>query len=174
MNYLVPKLKRRLRARLVDWSGGFLATLSLVFAKIVLQCCSAYDSDRHLVGQLVTRSDSYSLFGDILFLVWVGIGLVPALLYEVPLVALRGQTVGKMMTGVRVVRFVDGGVPGWWRSAVRWAVLYGPMLIPVVGWLVTVLVVAIAGRDPHRRGLHDRIAGTVVLDMRPAAGGGSR
>lgn len=119
-------------------------------------------------------SGSLLFFGAyFLYWLWLGIGLIPALLYELPLVALRGQTAGKMMAGIRVARFGDGGVPGWWRSTVRWLVLYGPMFVPVVGWLVTILVVATAKRDPNGRGLHDRIAGTIVLSVGSATGNGA-
>ena len=88
--------------------------------------------------------------------------MIPAMLYEFPLVALGGQTAGKRVAGVRVARFGDGGIPGWWRSAVRWLVLYGPTFVPVVGWLITVFVTTTAKRDPDGRGLHDRIARDVV------------
>ena len=94
--------------------------------------------------------------------------MVLVFLYEMPLVALCGQTVGKMMTGIRIVRFDNGQLPGWGRSARRWLVLYGPMLIPSIGWLITLLVYFVSSKlDPHGRALHDRIAGTIVIAQPP-------
>ena len=173
-----PSGKRRLKARFIDWAGFFIATSSLVLAKTVLQCCNSLDSDPPILkGQFTTfdivvanNSNDPVFLIDILIIVWIAMGLASSFLYEVPLVALCGQTVGKIMTGVKVVRVDGNGVPGWWRSAVRWAALYAPAMIPVAGWLVLLLVFTLALRDPRGRGLHDKIAGTIVVDTRPAAG----
>ena len=96
---------------------------------------------------------------------WLFIGVIPSLLLELPLVAFRGQSVGKMVTHIKVVRFSDRGVPGPWRSTVRWVALYGPLAVPVIGWAAMLLAVVIARHDRYGRGLHDRIAGTIVLHI---------
>ena len=83
---------------------------------------------------------------------------------ELPLVALCGQSVGKMMTGVRVDRFDNGYLPGWGRSTRRWLVLYGPMMIPLVGWIIVLVIYFVPSKlDPHGRALHDRLAGTTAI-----------
>jgi uncharacterized RDD family membrane protein YckC len=43
---------------------------------------------------------------------------VITLLYRVPIEARTGQTIGKVMMGISVYG-PAGGVPGWWRAAVR-------------------------------------------------------
>lgn len=163
MNHQAPALKRRLWARFIDWAWFVIAVLSMVTAKAVLQCCNKDTSDPPILWAQVLSFQNTSSIEIVLFSMWVATGLIASLCYEVPLVALRGQTVGKMMAGVRVVRIADGRVPGWWRSSLRWAALYGPMLVPVAGWLLTLAVLVTAGLDPDGRGLHDRIAGTIVL-----------
>lgn len=88
---------------------------------------------------------------------------VLGLAYEVVLIALRGQTVGKMATGVRVVRADSGDLPGWGKSTGRWSIPYLAGLIPVVGWLVSLLAYVSLTWDDRRQGWHDKAAGTVVV-----------
>ena len=80
-------------------------------------------------------------------------------LYEVILIAIRGQTLGKSLMGIRVVGITDGQVPGWARAGVRWllpaaASLVPPSVLIVYLWLLW---------DPRRQGLHDKAAGTLVI-----------
>ena len=89
--------------------------------------------------------------------------LLVTLLYEVTMIAVRGQTVGKMITGVRVVRADDGGLPGWGKSIGRWLVLTLPSQIPAIGWIVTLLVYLSPTWDDRRQGWHDKAVATVVV-----------
>jgi uncharacterized RDD family membrane protein YckC len=57
-------------------------------------------------------------------------------------------SVGQLLAGVRVVP-VHGGVIGWWRPVVRSALIM--LVIPAIIW------------DRDQRGLHDRVAGTVLV-----------
>lgn len=101
-------------------------------------------------------------------------------LYEVGLVATRGQTVGKMAMRIQVVR-ADGGIapPGWRLSIRRYIVFYGPALLAwlvplprfveggvVMAWTVYVLVTIVG--DAQRRGVHDWKARTRVVRRQPA------
>lgn len=65
------------------------------------------------------------------------------------LVGLLGHTVGHRLAGLRVVRVRDHGVPGLLAGLIRSALLV--LVIPAVVW----------GRDG--RGLHDVLAGTVIV-----------
>ena len=89
--------------------------------------------------------------------------LLVTLLYEVTMIALRGQTVGKMLTGVRVLRADDGGIPGWGKSIGRWLVLTLPSQVPAVGWIITLLVYLSPTWDDRRQGWHDKTVATVVV-----------
>ena len=84
-----------------------------------------------------------------------GLALVLALtlLYRVPLEARLGQTMGKKMMGISVYG-PDGGVPGWWRAALRNLV---GVLLPL--WVID-LVLVFFGRRRQRLG--DLTAGTTV------------
>jgi uncharacterized RDD family membrane protein YckC len=89
----------------------------------------------------------------------LGVALVVGFLYETTFIALRGQTPGKMLLRVRVVRVEDGRVPGWRRAFIRWVV---PILFSIVpfGALVAYLWLL---WDRRRQGLHDKAARTLVV-----------
>jgi uncharacterized RDD family membrane protein YckC len=86
-----------------------------------------------------------------------------ALCYETVMVALLGRTVGKIAVGTRVVRFVDGGRPGWSEAAMRSLVPLALGAIPQVGVFLAAFVYSLAFWNPLRQGLHDRAAGTLVV-----------
>jgi len=94
------------------------------------------------------------------------LGVLAAL--EVVPVARRGASLGKVALGVRVVRTDTWGPPGALRSALRAGALFGPLAVPVVGPFLVVAVVTPAVLWPTRRGLHDLLAGTAVIEaVRP-------
>ena len=83
----------------------------------------------------------------------------------------RGQTVGMMAVGVRAVREGSLGVLGYGRALAR-AVVEGvfrllELLFFVLGliWLLDMLFPL---WDTKRQTLHDKVAGSVVLRLRPA------
>jgi uncharacterized RDD family membrane protein YckC len=104
----------------------------------------------------------------------------------------RGRSIGKLLFGARVVQ-LDGSAVDFQRGVVRrtWLLAALPLLsaavrarpfsarsfflaIPhwttaVAALLVLAVAVASALRDPERRGVHDRIAGTKVVDAEPFA-----
>jgi uncharacterized RDD family membrane protein YckC len=82
-----------------------------------------------------------------------------ALVYLVLMTGLKGQTLGKMAVGIRVVR-EDGSVPGLGYAALR----------EVVGKFASTIALFLGflwiARDPEKRGWHDHIAGTRVINVR--------
>ncbi|MCY4665609.1 MAG: RDD family protein [Acidimicrobiaceae bacterium] len=99
-------------------------------------------------------------------LAWLAVGLV----YEVSLVATRGQTLGKMVMRIKIIRAGDGLIPGWDMSAVRWLVpaipglvgLYTPLGLPELLSLVVYLSLT---WDKVRQGWHDKAAKTLVIKV---------
>lgn len=91
--------------------------------------------------------------------------LVPlvGIVYEVPLTAVRGQTLGKTALRIRVIRLDDGLVPGWGKSLGRTAVPMAAALIPLAGWIGALLVYASVLWGDHRQGWHDKAARTMVV-----------
>ena len=96
--------------------------------------------------------------------------------YVVALVAVRGQTLGKLALGTRVVDTATSGLPTLWQAATRAVVPLAGVVVDValgiraVGafWVLTVYGWLLV--DEHRRGLHDKAAGTVVVDVERSEG----
>ena len=88
---------------------------------------------------------------------------IVGVLYEVTLIAVRGQTLGKMATSIKVVRADNGLVPGWGKSIGRWIIPAALGLIPLVGWILSLLVYLSLLWDKVRQGWHDKAAGTLVI-----------
>jgi len=87
--------------------------------------------------------------------------------------AWRGQTLGKMVIGAKIVR-ADGSPISLARAFLRYLVYFAYLLIVrfAGGQYYVILVIVfvalfIVALDRQKRGLHDRIAGTVVINTRP-------
>ncbi|GAA4574560.1 RDD family protein [Planotetraspora kaengkrachanensis] len=133
---------------------------------------------------VVTRADFDPVSGEVtlesgLFLA----GLLTALLggavmiaYEFLMLRQRGQTIGKMAMGIKVVP-VGGtlGPEGLQQdvAAKRAGVTFGPQLIrwiPVVGWLASLFalvnVLWLLWDKPLSQALHDKVAKTIVVKVK--------
>jgi uncharacterized RDD family membrane protein YckC len=100
-------------------------------------------------------------------------GMAVSAVYEMLLVARNGQTVGKIAMGTRIVSLGSGSLPDLMQVGIRWLALSGgalltlmlPALEPVeLVYLVVVLLPVL--RPPLHRGVHDRLARTVVTSVR--------
>ena len=87
-------------------------------------------------------------------------GLVLSCLYETAMLATCGATVGKMLCYIRVVR-PDGSRIGVGRALGRY---FAELLSRFTGGIGLLM----AGFDMEKRALHDRIAGTRVIDVPPS------
>ena len=89
--------------------------------------------------------------------------LIGGIIYEVVMIAVRGQTLGKMAVGIKVVRDGTGANPGMAKSLGRWALPSLILLIPFIGWLVSLLCYISLTWGKDRKGWHDSAAGTLVV-----------
>lgn len=87
---------------------------------------------------------------------------VASAFYYIAFTAARGQTPGKMLIGTRVVIERTGLTPGLGPSVVRWAVPGIPEAPPGIS-VIGLFVRAWAFVDYRNRGLHDKLAKTVVV-----------
>ncbi|MDP6060450.1 MAG: RDD family protein, partial [Pirellulaceae bacterium] len=89
--------------------------------------------------------------------------LIPPWAYYVLLTGTKGQTVGKMALGIKVV-VANGEKPGLGRAALR----------EVIGKIISGLVLWIgffwAIWDPNKQGWHDKLASTYVIRTERARG----
>lgn len=100
-------------------------------------------------------------FGAILLTAFLS--AVIGVAYEVTMIALKGQTVGKMATNVKVVRADNGLLPGWGKSIGRWIIPALLAFVPFIGWILALLVYISLTWDRARQGWHDKTAGTIVV-----------
>jgi RDD family len=190
--YVVAPLGRRSAAWLLDAVVGGLLAITFVKAAggerdlRALWQLVAFKSVNGQVGhQLSTAMSPTSghvaalkpIAGllAIMAVIWLS-----SIAYRVVTTAKWGAGFGKTILGLQIVvdqsRASAGGsgepagavsgveVPGWARSWKRWAVPQAPGLIPLPA--TGLLAYLPAFRDARRRGLHDRAAGTVVIDVR--------
>ncbi len=100
----------------------------------------------------------------------VGVGvLLLVWLVLVTLVAVRGTSPGKQLTGLAVVRVDRPGEPVGFGAALRRCVVLAlpGILTGGFAWLALAWTALVDGSG-MRRGWHDRVAGTAVVDARPA------
>jgi curved DNA-binding protein CbpA len=97
-----------------------------------------------------------------------GVVLVFALLYCVPMSVRSGQTLGKRLRKVRLVR-TDGSAPGWSSSLIHYGVpvFLTLALVNILGPIALILGLGSVLwniRDRNRQGIHDKLAKTYVVE----------
>jgi len=125
--------------------GAFLIDYIVLISLVVLGTLFA----RMLGGGARAAGNSAETAALVLAIVaaFLNLGVLPGLF---------GVTLGKWATGLRIQR-VDSGNPGIGRALLRHFVGYPLSLVTLgIGFLM-------AGVTVHGRGLHDMIAGTVVV-----------
>lgn len=151
----VATLGARLVARIIDAVLLLLALLPLrvVLGLLGLDQGPHYDAGS---GQIVDGGSPF------LRNVLIGVVVVTAIGYEIVLTAVQGATIGKRAMRLRVVRRLDGSLPGWGPALVRWLVPAAGLLFCLVGGPV-VYASPLLDSTGFNRGWHDRLAGTVVI-----------
>lgn len=135
--------------------------LDIVIVTVALIILAALGVGVALAGS--SNSDDASAFSVGALVVSVLLAAAVGLLYEVTMIATRGQTLGKMATSIKVVRADNGLVPGWGKSIGRWIIPALLPIIPLVGWILSLLVYISLLWDRARQGWHDKAAGTLVV-----------
>lgn len=147
MTYPIAELERRFTAfaidRLIGW--GLLALVGLVTATLVS------DGLWTVVGAVAGA----------MVVLWLGLAVA---------LGVSGSSPGKAVTGLRVVHHGTGTPIGIGPALLR-AVVLGLSGLPTFGIGVATLAwTAVEDRGRQRRGWHDHLAHTVVVDVRPALG----
>lgn len=132
------------------YAGFWLRFLAAVIDGVVLWAVSALSFDLIRKAQGIGPMD-FS---------WVDVAeIVVGLAYYVILTGVYGQTLGKMIVGIRVIP--QGGGENRWGSI---------LLRESVGKLLSALLLMsgflMAAFDKKKRALHDRLAATVVIKVR--------
>ena len=88
-------------------------------------------------------------------MIWVGVALLASPIYFITLFATIGQTIGKAVMGVRVVR-LDGRAMTFKTATVRWLGYFVSVITLGLGFFWVIV-------DNRRQGFHDRMANTSVI-----------
>jgi uncharacterized RDD family membrane protein YckC len=161
----------RLVARLIDI--GVVAVLALVVNgwflwQYFVEIAPSIEAwQRYLTRETTEIPDQGSARAGYLRIVIIIITAALWLAYEVPAVANTGQTLGKRVLGIRVVRVEEPGPIGFGRSLRRWNTIGLPTLLwPCCGLgfvLQFVDAVYLLADRPLMQSLHDKSARTVVV-----------
>ncbi|WP_204058461.1 RDD family protein, partial [Microbispora corallina] len=160
---------QRLVARIID---GVIVGVPFLIISAVITAVVVTTGNYDLSTGAVTAPSGYFLASLLIALIS---GLV-MIAYEFLMLRMRGQTVGKIVMGIRVVP-VGGslGPEGLPVDAAgkRVGVLYGPQVlrwIPVVGWLLGIFalvnVLWLLWDKPLQQTLHDKAAKTIVVKVK--------
>ncbi len=149
-------LGARFAAAWVDWLIAFVAIAVGVDAWWI----GKYEASLHLARQLMNDDGAMDLeYAGLMTLAMQIFTVFPAVYGAILTSSLGGgQTLGMRMVGIRVVDG-SGRPPGLARAAIR-SLLWLVSLIPlgvVLLWM---------GVDSEKRGVHDRLTGTSVVDAR--------
>jgi uncharacterized RDD family membrane protein YckC len=97
----------------------------------------------------------------------LAVGLCLLLILQTCLLTMRGQSLGKWMLGIRIVRYRDGALPGFVHAVLLRNWLMNVIgIIPLVGTVFPLVDLAFIFRA-DRRCLHDLIADTRVIAGHP-------
>jgi uncharacterized RDD family membrane protein YckC len=115
----------------------------------------------------IPRLEDIDLTGSVESIAWAYLGLMAALLLQALLIAVRGQNLGKLLVGVRVVRADNGAPAGFLRGVLlRFALpvtlIFVLNLFFMFGFFFLLVDYGFMFRE-DRRCLHDLMAGTKVV-----------
>ncbi len=144
----------RLGGALIDWVINSLCSLPTALPIM------------HSMGEQIAsgRPDPQAIVGMVTDNIGKSVPYLLALLIvQACLVTMRGQSIGKILVGIRIVRFRDDSAAGFLhgfliRSVAPW--LIGR--IPLLGFLFWIVDICFVFRDDHRC-IHDLMADTKVV-----------
>ncbi|MGB9376081.1 MAG: RDD family protein, partial [Mycobacteriales bacterium] len=144
-----------------------ISLIALPFIAPLLSQLLAHINDK---VQLATATGSQANLSDPttirLTLTLTALVLVVSFLYEVPQLLRWGQTLGKRIARVRVLRFDGAPQLGLRAVVLRWLVQAAAPQLPWVGigvWLLDSLW--LLWDKPWRQCLHDKAASTIVVSV---------
>jgi uncharacterized RDD family membrane protein YckC len=160
--YTYAGFLRRAAAYIVDAAAAIVlgALVGLMWGFVALVILYVAQGDQHYTSG---REFAPTMTFWLLFM----LGWLAAFFWYHLLATARGGGFGKRLLGMRIVRESDGAAPGLGSAFLR-------ILIPVVlAWMSSgigsLLDYAWALWDPRRQTLHDKAAGTLVVDVSRAA-----
>ena len=143
----------RLIATLVDI--GIITAINVVLAWAAIELLAYVGADVRDCPDLESNTPILAVLCHGALVVAMLVGTWGPAVYALLFWSATGQTPGKAVMGVRVVR-LDGKPMGFWTAVRRIAGYVLSLAAVGIGFLVILV-------DDRRRGWHDRIAGTCVI-----------
>jgi uncharacterized RDD family membrane protein YckC len=155
----------------LQYRGAGLRLLALIADAIVLVIVLTIVSQVSGVQPITNTASGTAVTSFSSGRQWVFIAIL--VVYFVGFWAWRGQTPGKMLMGAKIVK-TDGRPIGIGRALLRFVVYFLYLLVwgftggrPIVLIVIIVVPLIIVALNKRKRGIHDFIAGTVVVNSRP-------
>ena len=147
---------RRLLAQIVDGLIGSLCCIPLLAAVPAATLLTAIQNQDTGALQAIPGLIAGSAFTMLGFMILFCVQLV--------LLAIRGQTIGKLALSIRIVQFPNGERVGLVKSFLLRSCVIGLLgMIPYIGGVITLVDWCCIFRA-DRRCLHDHLAGTMVVN----------
>ncbi len=151
----VATFGQRVLARILDF-----VILGVLYMVITFLGIGAASQTVDPVTGEVSGGGLTAIFVSYMILLTLGIA------YEVVLIAIKGQTLGKMVMGVKVIQQANGQVAGWGPSFIRY-------LIPTVASMLTcgfggllVYISPLFDKSGRMQGWHDNAANDLVISTK--------
>ncbi len=153
---------------LAPWWKRLIAILLdgvvLFFAIFIIALVAAALAGNHTNNSTNNTNVSGGAVVGALFVLWIAASIPAAIYYAAMNGSRRGQTVGKMALGIAVRDARTGGPIGFWRAL-------GRNLIAVVFevfFSIPYILDSLAPLwDARRQAWHDKVAHSVVVDLKP-------
>jgi len=151
LNWKEPELQKKPEEYALEYAGFWLRFGAYVLDLLILFLLLFFLTNIFLPFITGLFKSALSTF------VFSLIVLAIKMLYFVTLWVWRGQTLGMMITGIKVIR-TDSSEIDWYRAALR----FGAGILCVLTLFLGFIWIAL---DAKKQGLHDKIADTYVVKL---------
>lgn len=158
---------RRLLAKLIDWTMVFTPMIVMLMAMmdeaLAAEIKAAQDNPMAVMEAIQRQALKLEQAGSTTLVAtsWM---IILILVGNMALLTMRGQSLGKCLCGIRIVRAGDGGKAGFVRVVLlRWFLFAVVQSLQVIGPILAFVDYGMVLR-PDKRCLHDHVADTLVVN----------
>ncbi len=161
---ILAPIMSRLLATAIDWLLLIMAFLPLFIA---INKLGGFPTDLDSMDQMIAYSLSLTEKIPQSTQIISNVMLFGLIIIQLLFIILRGQSIGKVITGIRVVDQTTHRLPSFFRLVVLRTVLLVLVYLPFSTTFIAAIMLAVnyylASRSPENIGWHDKIAKTLVV-----------
>ena len=161
---ILAPIMSRLLATAIDWLLLIMAFLPLFIA---INKLGGFPTDLDSMDQMIAYSLSLTEKIPQSTQIISNVMLFGLIIIQLLFIVLRGQSIGKVITGIRVVDQTTHRLPSFFRLVVLRTVLLVLVYLPFSTTFIAAIMLAVnyylASRSPENIGWHDKIAKTLVV-----------